>query len=448
MKKNSLTGVWSVFSFTLIQTLKSKSFIISYVIMATLAIISMPIINLISSGKNAQGLDAINPIKKVYVNNESSLADFDFNGLLTDEALTHIRFEKMQESYETVADRIQTEEQSSVILTISDKDGVFNLTFAKASEGPVKDASLQQLGNAVTTQFHNMKIASMGLSEQQLQMLFAPVYSSVSVTDELGQIIFEEDTSISSAEYWFIYGTWFIILMVSVLSSSLIATSVVTEKSTRVIEFLLISIKPLALMAGKVLAMLVAVLIQTGSMVALAFISNTVTAKFLSETGESIVGKYLPDNIFANLNIVNIIFCFLLMLLGVLFYGILASFAGATVSKLEEVQEGLTLFTFTCMAGAYLGIGAASALMSSGESAFVTFTLLFPLSSPFILPGALLIGKASLLIVLLATLIQIITILLLVKLVANVFEYLILHNGNTVKPKELLKLFAMVKEGK
>jgi len=448
MKKNSLTGVWSVFSFTLKQTLKSKSFIISYIIMVTLASISLPLFNLISPGKNVQGLDAINPVKKVYVNNESSLVDFDFNGLLTDEALAHIRFEKMQEGYDTVANRIQTDEQSSIILTISDNEGFFNLSFAKAGEGPVNDASLQQLGDAVTTQFYNMKIASMGLNEEQLQKLFAPVSSSVSVTDDLGQIIFEEDTSISSAEYWFIYAILFIILMVSVLSSSLIATSVVTEKSTRVIEYLLISIKPLALMLGKILAMLVAVLIQTGSMVVLVFISNTVTTSFLSETGESMIGKLLPENIFANLNIVNIIFCFLLMLLGVLFYGILASFAGATVSKLEEVQEGLTLFTLTCLVGAYLGIGAASALMASGESAYVTFTLLFPLSSSFILPGALLIGKASLLIVVLATLIQIITITLLVKLVSNVFEYLILHNGNTVKPKELLKLFATIKEGK
>lgn len=448
MKKNSLSGVWNVFSFTLKQTLKSKSFIISYIIMMTLAFISVPIINRISFGANAQEPGAINPVSKVYVNNESSLADFDFNGQLTDKALSHIRFEKMQEDYDTVADRIQTEEQSSVILTISDKDGMYSLVFAKASKGPVNDASLQQLGDALAAQFYNMKTASMGLSDEQLQILFAPVSSSVAMTDNQGQTVSENDTSISMAEYWFIYGILFIILMTSVLASSLIATSVVTEKSTRVIEYLLISIKPLALMVGKILAMLVAVLIQTGSIVVLVFISNTVTVNFLSDTGESILGKYLPENIFSNLNVFNIIFCFLLMLLGIFFYGILASFAGATVSKLEEVQDGLTLFTLTCLVGAYLGIGAASTLMGSGENAFVTFTLLFPLSSPFILPGALLIGKASLLIVMLAALIQIITILLLIKLVANVFEYLILYNGNTVKLKQLLKLFRTVKEGK
>lgn len=447
MKKNSLTGVWSVFTFTLTQTLKSKSFIISYVIMITLALISMPVINLISSGSTPDP-DAVNPIQKVYVNNENSLADMDFNGLLTDKALAHIRFEKMHGDYNLVADRIQSTENSSVILTISDKDGIYSLSFVKANDGPVGNYSLQQLGNAITEQFYNIKIASLGISKEQMELLFAPISTSVTLADEQGQAIVKEDTSISSAEYWFIYIILFFILMVSVLSSSLIATSIVTEKSTRVIEYLLISIKPMALMVGKVLAMLVAVFLQTSSMVLLFFISNIVTTNFLSESGESMMARYLPDNIFANLNIINIIFCLMLMLLGIIFYGILASFAGATVSKLEEVQEGLTMFTFTCLVGAYLGIGAASALMGSGENAFVTFTLLFPLSSPFILPGALLIGKASILIVVLATLIQIITILLLVRLVANVFEFLILYNGNTIKPKQLLKLFSTVKEGK
>jgi len=447
MKKNNLTGVWDVFSFTLIQTLKSKSFFISYIIMVTLALLSMPLISIITSGKTAN-LDAINPIQKVYVNNESNLPDMDFNGLLTDEAVAHIAFENMQESYELVADRIQTEEKTSVILTITDQDGAYNFTFAKAGDGPVGYENLQQLGNAVSVQFSSLKIAALGLSQEQMEKLFTPVTANVSMTDMQQQAIFKEDTSISNAEYWFVYAVLFIVLMVSVMASSLIATSIVTEKSTRVIEYLLISVKPLALLMGKILSMLVAALIQMGSVVAVFFISNMVTANFISDTGENIIAKYLPDNIFANLNLINILFCFLFMLMGILFYGILAGFAGATVSKLEEIQEGLTLFTVISLVGAYMGIGAANVLMGHGDSAYVTFTLLFPLSSPFILPGALLIGKANLLIVALSAVLQIASIFLLFKLVANVFEFLILHTGKPIKPKDLIKIFKTVKEGK
>lgn len=447
MKKSNLTGWRGVFSFTLIQTLKSKSFIVSYIIMVTLAMISMPIINMITSGNSADS-DTPNPIQKVYINNETTLPNMDFTGLLEEKSLTHIAYEKMQESYDAVADRIQTQENDSIIMTVSDKDGMYNLSFVKASEGPVGKGSLQQLGNALVEQFDTLRINTLGITQEQLEMLNAPISSSVSMTDVNGAPVIKEDTSISEIEYFFVYGILFIILMVNMMGSTLIATSIVTEKSTRVIEYLLITVKPLALMVGKVLAMLIAVLLQMGSMVALFFVSNIITTSFLSDTGESIMTQYLPDNIFANLNIINIIFCFIIMLLGLVFFAILASLAGATVSRLEEIQEGLTMFTIISIVGAYMGIGAASALMGSGESAYVTFTLLFPLSSPFILPGALLIGKANLLIVALATVLLILAIMLLFKFVAKVFETLILHNGNTIKPKEIIKIFKTVKEGK
>jgi ABC-2 type transport system permease protein len=199
-------------------------------------------------------------------------------------------------------------------------------------------------------------------------------------------------------------------------------------------------VKPLALMIGKILAMLVAVLLQMGSMVIMAFISNKITASLTPGGDESLMTRILPSHIFANINIVNILLCFVLILLGFIFYATLAGLAGATVSRIEEVSEGLTLFTFTNLIGCYIGLGAANVLMGAGTNAYVTFALLFPLSSPFILPGALLIGKASLPMVAIAVVLQIVIIILLFKFVAKVFETLILHNGNKIKMNELIKL--------
>jgi ABC-2 type transport system permease protein len=190
-------------------------------------------------------------------------------------------------------------------------------------------------------------------------------------------------------------------------------------------------------MVGKILAMLLAVLIQMGSMVALLFISNSASAALTS--GDSLLSK-LPANIFDNLNILNIIVCFITILLGFVFYAGLAGLAGATVSKIEELSEGLTLFTFVSLIGVYIGLGAANVLMGSGENAYVTFALMFPLSAPFILPGAILVGKASIPVIAAAIALQIVFILLLFKFVAKVYETLILHNGNTIKLKELIKL--------
>ena len=446
MKKSSMTGWKDVFSFTLIQTLKSKTFIITNIVLLLLILVSMPLITKLTSSGGAMGLggavesDVASPIQKVYVNNKTSLPEIDFSKLLEQKMFQHITFETMKEDYDTVTKRMEASAESSVILTITDADGLYSLAFVKASTWQIKDSSLQTLGNAIVEQFEQFRINTLGITPDQVAMLQAPVETKVSMTDINGDVISKADTSISGSEYWFIYGILFIVLMVNTMSSSQIATSIVTEKSTRVIEYLLTSIKPLALMVGKVLAMLVAVLLQMVSMVVMVFISNSISASLSPGDGVSLLSQYLPKDIFQNLNIVNILFCFILVALGFVFYATLAGLAGATVSRMEDISEGITLYTFVNIIGAYIGIGAASALMGAGDSAFVTFSFLFPLSSPFILPGAILIGKASLPIIAIAIVLQILFIILLFKFVAKVYETLILHNGNTIKLKELIKI--------
>lgn len=444
MKKTNITGWKDVFTFTLVQTLKSKAFIVSYVILLSLVLISMPLISMISS--KATDTENVSPIKIVYVNNQTTLPQIDFSGLKENEMMSNISFQPLQEDYNTVSNRIESSETSSVILTINDTQGAYSLDFVRASEGPVKDNSLYSLGTAVSEQFEKFRIATLGITPEQITMLQAPVNASVSMTDVNGTPIIKKDTSITMNEYWFIYGLLFVVLMVNMMASTQIATSIVTEKSTRVIEYLLTSVKPLALMIGKILAMLLAVLIQMGSMVLMVFISNKITSSFLSN-GTNMLSSFIPKDIFHNLNIINIIFCFISIALGLLFYATLAGLAGATVSKIEELREGLQLFSLTNIVGVYIGLGAASSLMN-GENPFVTFSFLFPLSSPFILPGAILIGKTSLPLIVGAIALQIVFIILLVMFVAKVFEALILHNGTRIKVKDLFKLSKTMKKGK
>jgi ABC-2 type transport system permease protein len=439
MKKGNLTGWKDVFNFTLIQTVKSKAFIISYVVVLVLAMVSMPIMRMITSRGSAD-VNGPSPVKKVYVNNETNLPNMDFNGLLKDERLNHITFVALKEDYDVVAARIENTEKEAIILTLLEKEGTYSLNFIKASSGPIKESIMQLLSDTIAPEFETFKMKFLGIKDEQLAMIHAEVTTTVSMADVNGVLIIEEDTSISNSEYWFIYGILFIVMMVNVLASTQIASSIVTEKSTRVIEYLLTSVKPLAIMLGKITAMLTAVLFQIISLVSILVVSNKISEALSSGEAESVLSQYLPKDIFQNLNIINIMFCLILIVLGMIFYATLAGLAGATVSRIEELSEGLTLFTFTNIIGSYIGIGAAIILMSKGINGFVIFSFLFPLSSPFILPGAILIGKASLAIAAVSIVLQVMFIMLLFKFVAKVYETLILHNGNKIKIKDLIKL--------
>lgn len=439
MKKSNITGWKDVFTFTLIQTLKNKAFVISSMILLVLVMVSMPIISMITSG-GMSDVNSPSPVKKVYVKNETTLPDIDFQELLKDQRMSHIVFEAMQEDYKALSARIEDKENESIILTIKESQDSFSLNFVKATKGPISDSSLQLLENSAARQFEIFKMKALGVKDEQLAMIHAEVKTKVSMADVNGVEIVKEDTSISTSEYWFIYGLLFIVMMINIMASTQIASSIVTEKSTRVIEYLLMSVKPLAIMVGKIIAMLTAVVLQVISLVAVLVVSNKVSSALSSGNGESVLSQYLPKNIFQNLNIINFMFCLILIVLGMIFYATLAGLAGATVSRIEELNEGLMLFTFTNIIGAYIGIGAAGVLMAKGINGFVIFSFLFPLSSPFILPGAILIGKASLPIAAAAIVLQVLFIILLFKFVAKVYETLILHNGNKIKIKELIKL--------
>ena len=180
-------------------------------------------------------------------------------------------------------------------------------------------------------------------------------------------------------------------------------------------------------------------MIQMLSMVAALFVSNKISTALTPEN-DSLLSQLLPSDLFSNINPLNLLLCIILVFLGMIFYSVLAALAGATVSRLEELNERMTLFTLISLVGVYMGLGAANVLMGSGTNGYVTFTFLFPLSSPFILPGAILVGKAGLSIVFIAIVLELDFIILLFNFVAKIYETLILHNGNTIKVKQLFQL--------
>ncbi len=436
--KSNITGWKHIYSFTLKQVLKSKTYLISYIILVMIVLVSMPIASKLLFA-NTEDENSPSPIDKVYVNNMTSLTDIEFSDINNITSFKHITFEPMIMDYDTLVEHITDKENASAILDISEENGSYNLHLSMVKEGPIKRSHLQRLGDALLTDFTNTRMEYLGISREQLALLQTPVLSKVTMTDINGAEILEEDTSISSSEYWFVYGILFFVMMTTMLTGTQVATSIASEKSTRVVEYLLITVKPLALMIGKVLAMLTAAMIQMLSMVAALFISNMISASF-SYKDKSLLSQLLPSDLFNNINIVNIILCILLVFLGLLFYAVLAGIAGATVSRLEEINEGLTIFTMVSLVGVYIGLGAANTLIGAGTNAFVVFAFLFPLSSPFVLPGAILVGNASLPIVALAIALELVLIILLFRFVAKIYETLILHNGNTIKLKQLFQI--------
>lgn len=443
--KNRLTGWRDVFAFTFRQTIKSKAYTGTLIFLVIFGLLSMPLLNLIlgNSAGSSQG-----SITKVYILNETGLSGLTLSGLKAQEGYQALEIEQVSASdtFDSVAAQIQEEETSAVLIRLqTSADGDW-IEVYRSSDGPVKQQELGQFAEKVQRCFQLEKLQLLGLTNDQIQEATTQLSLGTYRSDETGAEIILEDTSITTSEYWFMYALLFIVLMVSTLAASQIATSIVSDKSSKVVEFLLTSIRPLAIIVGKVLSMLFAVILQLLGVAAAAVVSSKLSEFWFPEAGNPL-GELLSPDILSNLKPVNLLLCLVMVFLGLIFYATLAGLAGATVSRIEEVGEGQMLFTIADLIGAYVGIGAASTLMGTGVNGFVTFAFLFPLSSPYILPGAILTGRAGIALTAGAVVLELIAVILLFLFVARVYEVLILHNGERIRLKELLRIFKSAKGG-
>ena len=442
MKKDSVRGWKDVFSFTLTQTLKSKAYIVSLIIMVVSAMISMPLMNIFLKGNNIAEGPKKSAVEKVYFYNMTLCRNLDFESEFP-EAYQNILFEDATGDVTELETKLQEEEVNAVILTLMEDENYCYIRFVRSPNGDVTNFELQMLGQYIQNAYTKAKVELLGLTEEQIKFFDTSVVSTSGIVDTESALMIE-DTSISEGEYWFIYGMMFVVLMVCILASTQVASSIVQEKSSKVIEYLLTSVRPLAIIVGKVFAMLVTVMIQMVSLVLAGFVSTKIGA-LITGDGSNAITQYMTPEMLASLNFGNIVLGLVTAGAGMVLYATLAGLCGATASRMEDSSESLTLLSMTSLVGFYIGFGAAGTLMASGDNAFVTFALIFPISSAFLLPAALLVGKADTWIALIAIAVLFLSIVLMFKFVAKVYEGLILHNGARLKIKDV---FAMAKNNK
>lgn len=437
--KSRLSGWKDVFSFTLTQTLKSKAFIASFIIMALLALVASPVMSMISS-PNEENNDYT--ITKMYVYDETGIFDADTAKTMLAAEGWNVEISASDaaqgsKEYEELAAAVDETQTSAVLLFVTAKEGPVEMFLEYSGNGEVSGTEITAFEEVLYTAFEESRYNALGIDASQRELLSAEVVTSIAHADFNGNVRLDEDTSISDFEYWFLYALLFIGMMICMMVGSQVANAIIVEKSSKVVEYLLTSIKPLAIIVGKVLAMLCVVMTEIVGLILVFAASNAITGQ---RTGENVLAQLISPEVLGMLNPLNIILGLIFIALGMIFYATLAGLAGATVSRMEEAGEGLVMFTISMLVGVYIGIAAAGSLLGAGDNPFAIFAMLFPLSSPFLMPGAILIGKAEVWIIVASFALILVLIALLFAFVARVYEALIVYNGNRIGLKQLFKM--------
>lgn len=438
MKTSEYKGFSHVFKFTLRQTMQTKSFQITFLIMMVLSIGLFSVMNFVK-GMSAEK-EGTNSVEKLYVINESGLKNLPYEKTFANKNYS-LTIEETQEEIEQLKKEITKENEKAVILTISfdEERQVYSLKFSKNEELGVTGEDVKKLAEDFSKWFDKYRISVLDIDEDVLKTVGKGVAYELEGADNYLGV--NQKEVISEGDYSVVYFFLMLVYLVTVLAAGQVAGKVAEEKSNRVVEYLMTSVRPRALILGKVVSLLLLTVGEIVLVIGGGLLANKVSAELFGCGDNNLLSSLLSPEALENLNPFNGIFCVLVLAVGIYIYGLLSGLFGASVSRTEDLQQGLKTYNLLIIAAFILSMLAAQTMWTSGIGGLVTFCLLCPFTSVMLLPGALIIGKVSLGMAAASFAIQVVTAILIMKIVETVYESIIVMNGNVITVKQMVEIF-------
>ncbi|NYE05590.1 ABC-2 type transport system permease protein [Bacillus niacini] len=351
---------WIILFHTYFNKLKTKSFLITTLMMVIITLALTNLNNIIEvfdkdSGKEKVGvLDETGQLYKPFKEQMSSL---NKNFQLTEFAGNEKEAEKAVEEGEIAG---------FVLLRYDDQQ----LPEAEYKAMSVADSAIYTDLQSGLQQMKTMLAASkINLTPEQLNQLYEPVSFKKVALEENAKT--EEELNQARG---LVYVLLFVIYFAVIMYSSMIAMEVATEKSSRVMEILISSVSPIKQMFGKILGIGLLSLTQLAVLLSIGYFS-------IKRNMSSLEGGFFDAFGFGNISLSTIAYAVIFFILGYFLYATLAAFLGSLVSRIEDVQQMITPMTLLVVAGfmiAMFGLGKP-------DSPFIVITSYIPFFTPMIM---------------------------------------------------------------
>ncbi len=417
--KERLRGMGRVFSFTLEQIVKNKGNMIALIVLVVLAMAALPVTALL------QGTGTGSGGSRVVLENQSDLpVSYAAMGKLS--GLENTEFVPEFEA-EDGADRV----------TITGEAGAYQVVVTGESD----TWQLEQLRLGAERAVYQAALEASGLSEAGWTVGTVQVnvgqLADYGAAEEPGQEASGEDGGM----FWVQYGYAIVVMMLCMMAAASIVRAVVEEKESKLVELLLLSIRPMALMGGKILAMMVFVVGQL-VLVGIAFAAGGLltgilfSREALSGTVAA-AGQYVPALTAGAGRLAGLIAVVLVSLL-LAFFGmsVLSGICGACCSTMEDAGSANSVAMTIIMAG-YLGSCVVGAIPGRG---IALFSSICPVLSMFCAPVQYAAGVLPLWALGLSWLLQIVLIYGMLWLCGRVYGDLIVYRGQRIRLRQVFKM--------
>lgn len=467
-------GWQKVFVFTLKEYVKTKSFIISTIITAVIVAVLIALVNILpvalakdnENGGSSEPMEDVFGYERIYIADETGIIGDDDIAELALNGLKAERTEKTADDIIALVAKAEGARAAVVYTAEKNPNGTVSGYTEKTFYSPSGKEQASALSSIMSDFLRECNVKRLGIDPKA----FAEANVSINTkTIEAGQ---EELNIFSSIIHYVLPIALSMVLFLLIFAyGNTIAQSIAIEKTSRVMELLLTSVRPLAVVIGKVLAMGIVSFCQLLLIVIVGAVSMAASAPFgvmgqispLLSNPDILSGGFAdaasagitPDrlglaqainSIAEKFTAANIILIVLVFLVGFLFYALLAALVGASVSRMEDLQAAMQPYSLIGVVGFFLAyypiIFNVSALESGSAeiNSVQMFSYYFPVSSPFSIPGAIILGQLDTVQSAIAVGILAVFTVLVAMLVSRVYEAIVLHNGSRLKIGDILKM--------
>lgn len=467
-------GWQKILSFTLVQYLKTKSFIIGMIVMCVIVAALCVLTNVlpVAMSKDDKGNgdtpgSALPALENVFIYDESGLLNTEDIGNLS-LAISCEPDTSPELPLEENLEKLKNDAPAGLAAVITceraDDGSLLGVDIQTYYSPSLEEESAQNLSDTLGTIIDRRNMINLGIAPEDYEKTQISVYTSAfkAGSDRLNMIQ-------SIMNYIIPLVVSLILFMLIFSCGQIVAQSIATEKTSRVMELLLTSVRPLAVVIGKVLAMGIVCFgqfILIGMVGGLSFaisapfgwmgkvssmgaqsaeLIESASEQFASSDMQVQLSQALSD-LQRTFNPLNLILIFVVFLLGFLFFALIAALVGASVSRMEDLNAAMQPFALLGVLGMYLAYFPVIFNINTLESGEASvnpvqmFSYFCPVSAPFSLPSGILLGTLSAWQSTLAVLILAVFTVLIAIVVGKVYEAIILHNGNRIKFSDMIKM--------
>ena len=324
-----------------------------------------------------------------------------------------------------------------------DENYVATVVLPDGSELDLDDAEAYR--RFIFSSFQYVLFDKSGLDTSEIMNLTTPVMSEV-VTG-IDTHIDEEEVNYDPAReilsfvlpYLNIMTLYFMILFYG----QGVANSVIMEKTSKLMDTFLISVKPAAMVMGKVFSIALAGLLQLAIWIIsiiLSFTAGTHIVKAINpNTDMGLIKLFDSLSIFSGIfSLPTVIIAVLITLSGFLLYCSLSAIGGSLANKPEDLSSTNILFSMTLILSFVIAMNVGGVgLVSSKE-----WLNYFPFTSFLITPSRVILGEITVLTALVSLAITIAISIVFMLLAGKIYTMMSLYKGN---PPSIRKVIEMMR---